>query len=100
MLPFIASIQNYDPEFYKLVKGMEDLTQQEGGLDPKTKLMISLAVDACTGATQGVAAIAAVLRKMGVSDAQIGEVLRIAYFAHGNTVLATSAAAFQGQPPK
>jgi alkylhydroperoxidase/carboxymuconolactone decarboxylase family protein YurZ len=100
MLPFIESIKNYDPKFYQLVKGIEDLTHEESTLDPKTKLMISLAVDACTGATEGVAAIAGVLRKMGVTDEQIGEVLRLTYFAQGNTILATSMAAFRAPQTK
>ena len=98
MLPFIEAIQSYDPKFFQLVKGIEDLTHEESSLDPETKLMIALAVDACTGASEGVAAIAGTLRKMGVSDAQIGEVLRITYFAKGNTVLSAGAAAFGNQP--
>ena len=57
--------------------------------------MISLAVDAAEGATQGVAAISDILRKMGVTDEQIAEVLRITYFAKGNTVLSQSMAAFK-----
>lgn len=100
MLPFIESIKERDPQFYQLVKGIEDLTQGESSLDIKTKLMISLAVDACTGATEGVAALAGVLRKMGVTDEQLSEVLRLVYFAKGNTVLATSMAAFREQPGK
>ena len=95
MLPFIESVKERDPQFYRLIKGIEDLTQEESSLDPKTKMMISLAVDACTGATEGVIALAGALRKMGVTDAQISEVLRLVYFAKGNTVLAASMAAFR-----
>lgn len=95
MLPFIEAIKDRDPEFYELIKGLEDLTQKESSLDAKTKLMISLAVDACTGATEGVASIAGVLRRMGVTDGQIAEILRIVYFAKGNEVLVTSLAAFR-----
>jgi len=95
MLPFIEAIKDRDSEFYELIKGLEDLTQKESSLDAKTKLMISLAVDACTGATEGVAAIAGVLRRMGVTDAQIAEILRIVYFAKGNEVLVASMAAFR-----
>lgn len=95
MLPFIETFKDKDSKFYELIKGLEDLSQQESSLDPKTKLMISLAVDACTGAGEGVAHLAGALRKMGVTDQQIAEVLRLTYFAKGNTVLAMSMAAFR-----
>jgi AhpD family alkylhydroperoxidase len=95
MLPFIEAVKERDPQFYEVIMGLEDLTQKESSLDAKTKLMISLAVDACTGAAEGVASIAGVLRKMGVTDQQIGEILRIVYFAKGNEVLVTSMAAFR-----
>ncbi len=95
MLPFIEAIKERDPQFYEVIKGLVDLTQNESSLDAKTKLMISLAVDACTGAAEGVASIAGVLRKMGVTDQQIAEILRIVYFAKGNEVLVTSMAAFK-----
>lgn len=95
MLPFIDAIKERDPEFHGLVKRLEDLMHEESSLDSKTKLMISLAVDACTGAAEGVASIAGTLRKMGVTDQQIAEILRIVYFAKGNEVLVTSMAAFR-----
>lgn len=94
-LPFIESFKDKDEKFYELINGIQELVNAESTLDPKTKLMISLAVDAAEGATQGVAAISDILRNMGVTDEQIAEVLRITYFAKGNTVLSQSMAAFK-----
>ena len=94
-LPFIESFKDKDEKFYEMINGIQKLVNGESSLDPKTKLMISLAVDAAEGATQGVAAISDILRKMGVTDEQIAEVLRITYFAKGNTVLSQSMAAFK-----
>jgi len=91
-LPFIESFKDKDPKFYEMINGIQELVNGESSLDPKTKLMIALAVDAAEGATQGVADI---LRNMGVTDEQIAEVLRITYFAKGNTVLSQSMAAFK-----
>lgn len=94
-LPFIESFKDKDAKFYELINGIQELVFSESSLDPKTKMMISLAVDAAEGATQGVAAISDILRNMGVTDEQIAEVLRITYFTKGNSVLSQSMAAFK-----
>lgn len=93
-LPFISTIKERDPKFYELVNSLEELVHGESSLDPKTKMMISLAVDATVGADGGVKAIANILRQMGVTDEQISEVLRITYFTKANSTLVTSMAAF------
>lgn len=93
---FIESIKDRDAKFYELMKGLHELiNSSESKLDPKTRLMISLAVDAAEGADEGVASISNVLRQMGVSDEEISEVLRITYFTKANSTLVTSMAAFR-----
>lgn len=94
-LPFIAAIEGRDEKFYKIMKDLQDLVYSESSLDIKTKLMISLAVDASEGADEGVATISNVLRQMGVSDEQISEILRITYFTKANSTLVTSLSAFK-----
>ena len=94
-LPFITAIKEYDEKFYELLKSLQETIFEESALDIKTKLMISMAVDACMGAEEGVRSIAESLRRMGVTDAQIAEVLRISYFAKGNMVITASNAAFE-----
>ncbi|MCL4440249.1 MAG: carboxymuconolactone decarboxylase family protein [Firmicutes bacterium] len=94
-LPFIAAIKDRDEKFFELVKELQDLVYSESSLDTKTKLMISLAVDAAVGADKGVETISNNLRKMGVTDEQIAEVLRLTYFTKSNSILVTSMSAFK-----
>lgn len=95
VLPFISAIKERDEKFYDLMKGLQELVYSDSKLDIKTKLMISLAVDASVGADQGVASIATTLRNMGVSDDEISEVLRITYFTKANSTLVTTMSAFK-----
>ncbi|MFO7153300.1 MAG: carboxymuconolactone decarboxylase family protein [Bacillota bacterium] len=92
--PFLEPVSENDPDFGKAIEEVYSSAMGEGTLDKKTKLLIALAVDAVNGATQGVANIARQLKDMGVSDEEIREALRIAYFASGNSILASYAAAF------
>jgi alkylhydroperoxidase/carboxymuconolactone decarboxylase family protein YurZ len=91
--PFIQQLEKTDPGLYKLVSEQQDLIMGPGALDIKVKLLIALAIDAYAGST-GVRGISEVLRKMGASDDEIKESLRIAYNIAGNKVLNTSASAF------
>lgn len=95
LLPFISAIKDRDEKFFELMKGLQELVYSESAIDAKTKLMISLAVDATVGADEGVATISDILRQMGVTDEQIAEVLRITYFTKANSTLVTSMAAFK-----
>lgn len=95
LLPFISAIKDRDEKFFELTKSLQELVHSESAIDAKTKLMISLAVDAAVGADDGVAAISDILRQMGVTDEQIAEVLRITYFTKANSTLVTSMAAFK-----
>jgi alkylhydroperoxidase/carboxymuconolactone decarboxylase family protein YurZ len=65
-----------------------------GALDQKTKVLITLALDAAHGAREGVVSLAGQARSLGASDAEIAEAIRIAYFVAGNSVLAAAGAAF------
>ena len=95
LLPFISAIKDRDEKFFELMKGLQELVHSESAIDAKTKMMISLAVDAAVGADEGVATISDILRQMGVTDEQIAEVLRITYFTKANSTLVTSMAAFR-----
>jgi alkylhydroperoxidase/carboxymuconolactone decarboxylase family protein YurZ len=65
-----------------------------GELDIKTKVLITLALDAFHGAGGGVKVLAAAARNLGVTDGQIKEALRIAYSTSGMSALVASRAAF------
>lgn len=92
--PFLTPLEKNDPQFARAIEKVFSSAMNPGALDRKTKLLIALALDAAHGAVQGVESIANQLRDMGVSDEEIAEALRIAYFAFGNSILTSSFAAF------
>ncbi|KLU67343.1 MULTISPECIES: carboxymuconolactone decarboxylase family protein [Desulfosporosinus] len=91
---YLKFLESSDPDFAQAIEKVFASAMTPGALDQKTKLLIALALDAAHGASQGVSSIAKQLRGQGTSDAEIAEALRIAYFAFGNSILATSSAAF------
>ena len=95
LLPFIKSIQGWDADLYRITAELQQTAMQPGALDSRTKMLISLACDAALGSRHGVASVAAALRQMGVSDGEIAEALRLAYFCAGNSVLSACGAAFE-----
>jgi len=84
--PFIQKLEKTDPELYQLVTAQHDKVMGPGVIDLKTKFLILLAVDAFAGST-GVKGISDVARKMGATEDEIAESLRIAYNVAGNKVL-------------
>ena len=97
--PFLAFLDQNDPEFAQTIEKVAGAAMTPAALDVKTKLLIAMALDAAHGAATGVESIARTLRSMGTTDAEIAEALRIAYYASGNGILATSAAAFPRTKP-
>jgi len=95
--PFLAAVDKNDLAFAKAIENVYSSSMGPGALDPKTKLLIALALDAAHGASQGVANIAKQLKNMGVADAEIAEAIRIAYFASGNLILSSYSSAFPGR---
>ena len=94
--PFISNLEKTDPKLFEAVAGMYDLAMAPGELDAKTKILITLAIDAFANTPEGVKSVSKAARNMGVTDGQIAETLRIAYMISGNKTLATSQAAFEG----
>lgn len=93
--PFIQALETIDPEFHQEVSRIFDLAMGPGELDVKTKILISLSLDALIGSSEGVDSLSKVARGMGVTDGQIREALRIAYMVAGNGVLSAAASAYQ-----
>ena len=92
--PFLKALEQNDPEFAQAIEKIVSLSMGKGALDPKTKILIALALDAAHGANQGVASLAEQARRIGVSDEEIAEALRLSYFTFGNSILSSSFAAF------
>jgi alkylhydroperoxidase/carboxymuconolactone decarboxylase family protein YurZ len=92
---FIEALAGRDPEFYQAVRAVAEAAGAPGALDAKTKTLITLALDALHGASNGVAVLAKRARDLGASEEEIGETLRLAYYVAGNSVLNTSLAAYR-----
>jgi AhpD family alkylhydroperoxidase len=93
--PFLKALEAYDPEFAQAMEKVVSLSLADGALDSRTRTLIALALDAAHGASDGVASLASQARSMGISDQEIAEALRLAYFTSGNSVLISSFAAFR-----
>ncbi len=93
--PFVEEVRKNDPELFEVVSKNMDLANQEGTLDAKTKILITMALDAVLGAEGGVKTLATRARGVGVSEEEIKETLRIAYMVSSNRTLIASLSAFK-----
>ena len=64
-------LRKRDPAFSELVAAVSAESQEAGALDPKTKVLISLALDAAGSHPDGVRNLAIRARTMGVKDEDI-----------------------------
>lgn len=91
----VAITEKFDPQLFDAVAKAYDLAMAPGELDAKTKVLITMAIDAFHGAGAGVKVLAETARKLGATDGQIKEALRIAYSTVGMGTLVASRAAFE-----
>ena len=83
--------KEFDPKVLESWKNIQELTFAKGALDPKTKLLIAMAIDVEHGAMQGAVAIGKRALKAGATKEEIVEAMRVAYSIGGNSALFTSA---------
>lgn len=92
---FVEKYQELDKEYGPTVVSVVKGAMQPGILDEKTKHLVVLALDASKGSSEGVRVVAGQAREAGASEAEIREVLRLAYFVSGMDLIKTSVAAFE-----
>jgi alkylhydroperoxidase/carboxymuconolactone decarboxylase family protein YurZ len=90
----LRALEAKDPGFFKLVTDVMKAATSEGALDTMTKTLISLALDAAGGHAEGVKGIAERARKMGISEMEIAETVRLAFLVGGFPGLVTGLNAF------
>ena len=93
--PFIKILEEKDPALYTLVSELMEKALAPGALDVKTKILITLALDALKGSEGGVAVLSQQAREVGATEAEIAEALRLAYFVSGMSTLHTAAVAWK-----
>ena len=94
---FVDEWQKHDDSLYQLVANNIELAMGPGALDEKTKLLISLALDAFKGSGPGVKALTEQARQQGASQEEIQETLRIAYLMSSMECLKASLEAYTHQ---
>jgi alkylhydroperoxidase/carboxymuconolactone decarboxylase family protein YurZ len=92
--PFAERFASIDKEMYQNVQRIAEIAYPEGGLDKKTVLLITRAIDAYKGSSTGVASLAKQAREAGATDDEIRQAIRIAYYVAGMQTLAAGGAAF------
>lgn len=92
---FMDELSKRDPGFYEVVAAVSAKSQEAGALDPKTKALISLALDAAGSHPDGVRNIAARARSIGVKDEEIIETMRLVFMVAGIPGLVAGLAAFR-----
>ncbi len=81
--PFLKKLAENDREFHTRLCELMAYVNAPGKLDVKTKILVSLALDAAFGAEDGVRALAVAARAAGASEEEIREVLRQAFMVGG-----------------
>ena len=92
--PFVQELGKRDKEFYDAVTKVIEVGTKPGAVDEKTKVFISLALDAYIGSERGVMVLANRARELGATEEEINEVLRIPYYVAGSRPLITGNNAF------
>lgn len=92
--PFVEILREKDPELFFAVEKVSQVANKPGALDPKTKVLIALALDAFNGAEGGVKTLAEVARKTCATEEEIKETLRMSYYVAGMQSLVAGAAAY------
>ncbi len=80
---FMDELRKRDPGFFELVSAVITKTQEAGALDPKTKTLITLALDAAGSHPEGVRSLAARARAIGAREEEIIETIRLAFLGSG-----------------
>ncbi len=80
---FMDELRKRDPEFFELVSAFITKTREAGALNPKTKTLITLALDAASSYPEGVKSLAARARAMGAEKEEIIETIRLAFLGAG-----------------
>jgi alkylhydroperoxidase/carboxymuconolactone decarboxylase family protein YurZ len=93
--PHLRPLEEKDPEFAQKLMELLGLTNGEGALGGKIKVLMAMLGDAILGHGEGVAALAARARQLGASEEEIADTIRIAFTAGGVPALVTALRAYK-----
>jgi alkylhydroperoxidase/carboxymuconolactone decarboxylase family protein YurZ len=84
-------VRENDPELFQAFSDAGSLALMDGALPAKYKLLTAMALDAVTGAANGVKSLAMQAITAGATKAEIFETLRVAYHISGAGSVYTAA---------
>jgi len=91
---FVQALEPYSPDLVQLAQSATGTLMKDGTLDVKTKSLIMLALEIADGNKAGTADLAGVCRRVGATDAEIADVVRVVYLQAGLGRLSASVSAF------
>jgi alkylhydroperoxidase/carboxymuconolactone decarboxylase family protein YurZ len=92
---YIEEVKKHDPGFSEVLAAVRGKADEDGDLDPKTKTLIVLALDAAGSHPEGVKRLASRARSLGATKGEINEVLRLVFITAGVPGLVAGLAAFE-----
>ena len=92
---FVEALEQHDPELLEHMNSLQEFARKDGALSAKTKTLMTLLGDAILGHPEGVKAIAGQARAQGVTEHEIAETVRMAFFCAGIPGLVTGTSAFR-----
>jgi alkylhydroperoxidase/carboxymuconolactone decarboxylase family protein YurZ len=93
--PWIAQLQERDPQFASTYMAQREHVLQDGAIPAKYKLLMTMIVDAIMAHPDGCANIANRARAAGATEAEINEAVQVAYLFGGTPALVTAVNAFR-----
>lgn len=95
MPEFLSLMKEKSPVFSEAFLNVLEKSQSDGALPAKMKTLISMALDAAAGHSEGVRSLAEKARKQGATEEEIIETIQIITTTCGMQGLATGSAAFK-----
>jgi alkylhydroperoxidase/carboxymuconolactone decarboxylase family protein YurZ len=89
-------IKDADAALYEQMTNVRELAFQEGTLSAKHRLLIALAIDVAEHSESGVRSLAQQALAAGATQAEIMEILRVAYLLCGIGCIYAAAGGLQG----
>ena len=88
-------LEEFAPDLLKMATGLQETLLVEGTLSIKTKTLMMMLCDTLLTHNDGVANLAKRARDLGASNAEITEILEVAFMMGGLPALVTGANAFR-----
>jgi len=92
--PFLAALEDHDPEFAELIAPTRSESRTEGALSAKTKALIAMALDAGMNHPNGVESLSDAARDAGATEDEVLETVEVVASMCGLQGLATGMNAF------